>query len=165
MKKINDIFEIIEKENIIYEETSLKNTHSKGIYFKVEDLPPVIAIEESIIKYTDLYISILSEELGHHFTTQGNLLEPSKDYSEKLYKNKKEYLARKWASNFLISDAEFVQALLSSISNKYEMCEYFNITYEILENKIKSILKDEDKYIKIKSIFKIYEVQYNACNI
>lgn len=165
MKKINDIFEIIEKENIIYEEAKLKNIHSKGVYFKVEDLPPVIAIDESIVKYTALYISILAEELGHHFTTQGNLLEFSKDYSENLYKNKKEYLARKWASNFLISDAEFVQALLSSISNKYEMCEYFNITYEILENKIKSILKDEEKYIKIKSIFKIYEVQYNACNI
>ncbi|WP_460293760.1 ImmA/IrrE family metallo-endopeptidase [Clostridium tertium] len=165
MKKINDIFEIIDKENIIYEEASLKNTHFKGIYFKVENLQPVIAIEESIVKYTSIYISILAEELGHHFTTQGNLLEPSKDYSEKLYKNKKEYLARKWACNFLISDAEFVQALLSSISNKYEMCEYFNITYDILENKIKSILKDEEKYIKIKSIFKIYEVQYNACNI
>lgn len=165
MKKINDIFEIIEKENILYEEASLKNTHSKGIYFKVEDLPPVIAIEESIVKYTAIYISLLAEELGHHFTTQGNLLETSKDYSEKLSKNKKENIARKWAANFLLSDDDFVQALLSCISNKYEMCEYFNITYETLENKIKSILKDEEKYIKIKYMFKIHEVQYNACNI
>lgn len=165
MKDIKEIYEIIEKENIIYEEANLKNTHSKGLYFKVNDLPPVIAIEESIVKYTALYISILAEELGHHFTTHSNLLESSKDYSEKLCKNKKETIARKWAANYLISDTDFVQALLSCISNKYEMCEYFNITYDILENKINSILKDEEKYIKIKSMFKIYEVQYNACNI
>lgn len=165
MKDIKEIYEMIEKENIIYEETNLKNTHSKGIYFKVNNLPPVIAIEESIVNYTAIYISILAEELGHHFTTHGNLLEISKDYSEKLIKNKKENISRKWASNFLVSDAEFVQALLDCISNKYEMCDYFNITYEILENKIKSILKDEEKYRKIKSMFKVYEVQYNACNI
>lgn len=165
MKGIEEIYKIIERENIIYEEANFKNVYSKGVYFKIDNLPPVIAIDKSIVNYKTLYISILAEELGHHFTTQGNLLEASKDYSEKLYKNKKEILARIWASNFLVSDDEFVQALLSCISNKYEMCEYFNITYELLENKIKSILKDEEKYLKIKFIFKDHEVQYNACNI
>ncbi|WP_365961204.1 hypothetical protein [uncultured Clostridium sp.] len=80
-----------------------------------------MAIDTAIVNYKAIYISLLAEELGHHFTTQGNLLEASKNYSEKLYKNKREYLARRWASNFLISDDEFVQALLSCKSSKYEM--------------------------------------------
>lgn len=165
MKSINEIYEIIEKESIIYEETNLKNMNSKGVYLKVKDLPPIIAIESSIVKFTSLYISILAEELGHHFTTTGDLLEISNNYSDKIVKSKKENISRRWASNFLISDDEFVQALLKCISNKYELCEHFNITDEILEKKIESILRDEKKYLEIKEIFKSYDVQYNSCNI
>lgn len=165
MKKINDIYKIIEKENIIYEETNLKNVHSKGIYLKIEDINPIIAIEESIVKYTSLYVSILTEELGHHFTTRGNLLESSKNYSEKLEKNKKENIARNWAANFLISDDEFVQALNSCISSRWDMCEYFTVTNEVLQHKILSIIHDEDKYFKIRNDFRLKEIQFEACNI
>lgn len=82
---------------------------------------------------------------------------------DKLIKNKSENLARKWAANFLITDEEFVQALTSSIHNIYDMCDYFNVTSEILEFKLNSILKDEIKYHKIKSI--LNEFQYDLCNI
>lgn len=100
MKDIKEIYEIIEKENIIYEERNLSNLKSKGIYLKIHEIAPIIAIDNSIINNTSIYISILSEELGHHFTTYGNLLEPSKSYVDKLIKHKKENIAKKWAANF-----------------------------------------------------------------
>lgn len=165
MDKINIIFNIIEKQNIIVEETNFKNKGIKGLYLNLVDLPPVIALDKSIIPYRNLYISILAEELGHHFTTQGNLLEESNNYNDKLIKNKKENLAKKWAANFLISDEEFVQALCNNISSRYDLCNYFNVTEEILQYKITSILNDEDRYKKIKEKLKCKEVQYEACAI
>lgn len=164
MKSIEDIYKLIEKENIIYEEKNLSKFNSKGIYLEVDGLK-VIAIDESIINKHCTYISIMAEELGHHFTTTGNLTEPSKTFIEKTIKSKKEIIARKWAANFLISDEEFVQALLSCINNKDDFCDYFNITYEVLENKIRSIALDEEKFNLIKSKLREYEVQFNSCTI
>lgn len=165
MEKISDIFNVVEKENIIYEERNLSNLKSKGIYLKLDGIAPMIAIDSSIINNTTVYICILSEELGHHFTTYGNLLEPKKNYIDKLIKHKKENMARKWASNFLITDEEFIAALNKCISSKFEMAEFFDVTDELLEYKILSIVHDEDKYFKIKNEFKLKEVQYEACNI
>ena len=165
MTKLINIFNIIDSENIIIEEANLNNMMSKGIYFKFDNIPPIIAIEKSIISYTYMYISILAEELGHHFTTQGNLLESSKNYSEKLIKNKKETLAKKWAANFLISDEEFVQAILNCINNKYELSEKFDVTEDIINYKILSICIDENKYNDIKNKLKMHEVAYSACEI
>lgn len=164
MKSIEEIYNLIEKEKIIYEEKDLSKIDSKGIYLEIDGLK-VIAIDESIINENCTYISILAEEIGHYFTTTGNLIEPSKNYMEKILKSKKELLARKWASNYLISDEEFVQALLNCINNKDDFCNYFNITYEVLENKIRSIVLDEEKYNSIKSKLREYEVQFNSCTI
>lgn len=163
MKRIENLYKIIEKENIIYEESDLSKLKAKGIYINLNNMRPFIAIDISIINNYSLYLSILSEELGHHFTTSGNLIAPSKCSLDKLTKNKSENLARKWAANFLISDEELVQALTSSIHNIYDMCDYFNITTELLEIKIDSILKDELKYHKFKSM--LNEFQYDLCNI
>lgn len=164
MRNLKEIFKIIESENIIYEEYDLKKFNTSGIYFKLNGVNPIIAIDSSIVN-TNSYISVLSEELGHHFTTQGNLLELSKSYSDKLIKSKKESIARRWGANFLISDEEFIQALYKCINNKYDMCEYFNTTIDILEKKIDSIVNNEIKYKQIKEDFKLHEVQFNSCNI
>lgn len=94
MKDIEEVYEIIEKENIVYEERNLKELGVKGIYIGLTGIYPVIAIDTSILNYRSTYISILSEELGHHFTTYGNLLEPNKCYMDKLIKNKKENIVR-----------------------------------------------------------------------
>lgn len=164
MKSIEDIYKLIEKENIIYEEKNLSKINSKGIYIQVDGLS-VIAIDSSILNGNCTYISIMAEELGHHFTTTGNLIEPSKNYMEKIIKSKKELLARKWAANYLISDEEFVQAILNCINNKDDFCNYFNITYEVLENKIRAIALNEEKFNLIKSKLREYEVQFNSCTI
>lgn len=165
MDKINIVFNIINTQNIIIEETNFKNSKAKGLYLKLNDFPPIIALDKSILSYRSLFLSILAEELGHHFTTQGDLLKDSNSYSDKLIKNKKENLAKKWASNFLISDEEFVQALNSCISNHFDLCDYFDVTEEILNYKILSIMHDEIKYKSIVNNFMLKEVQYHACNI
>lgn len=165
MEKLNRIFKIIDNENIILEETNLNHTYLKGIYFNIPGVPPTIGIKKSIVPYSFIYISVLSEELGHHFTTSGNLLDDSTNYVEELEKNKKEKKAKLWAANFLISDDEFVQALNSCISSINSMAEYFNVTEEIVNYKILSITLNELKYINIRNNFKTREVPYNSCVI
>jgi Zn-dependent peptidase ImmA (M78 family) len=165
MDKLNDIFKIIDNENIILEETNLNHTYLKGIYFSIPEVPPTIGIDKSIVSYSFMYISVLAEELGHHFTTSGNLLNDCNNYSEELQKNKKEQNAKLWAANLLISDEEFVHALNSCISSISSMAEYFNVTEEIINYKILSITLDELKYINIRNNFKIHEVPYNSCAI
>jgi len=89
MNKLNNIFKIIDNENIILEETNLNHTYLKGIYFSIPGIPPRIGIKKSIISYSFIYISVLAEELGHHFTTSGNLLDDSNNYFEELQKIRK----------------------------------------------------------------------------
>lgn len=165
MKKLKELFQIIEKENIFFEEINTKHDNSSGIYLNASGIPPTIGIHKSILNNRCKYLSVLAEELGHHFTSLGNLTIESKKYSEKLMKNKQEHKAKSWAANFLISDEDFVQALYDCISTPCDMCEYFNVTYEILEYKISSIIHDEVKYNNIRKNFMLREVPYNCCTI
>ena len=45
------------------------------------------------------------------------------------------------------------------------MAEYFNVTEEIINYKISSIISNEDKYMNIRKNFMLKEIQYNSCNI
>lgn len=165
MRKLNEIFCMIDKEKIHLEEGNLNQYSFNGIYLKVPDLPPIIVVEKSIINDRCAYISILAEELGHYFTSLGNLTITSKNYSEKLMKNKQEHRAKSWAANFLISDDEFLQALCNCISTSFEICDFFNITNEMLHYKIHSITVDENRYKRIRSALMKKEVSYNSCEI
>lgn len=165
MKKLKELFKIIEKENIVYEETNYKSKNSPGIYLNVPGIPPTIGISKSIISNRNKYLSILAEELGHHFTSVGNLTITSRNYSEKLMKNKQEHRAKSWAANFLISDEEFEKALCNCISTPSDICDSFNITDEILKYKIRSIVVDENRYKRIRSALMKKEVSYNSCEI
>ena len=165
MKIFFKILNLISAEGIILEEFESNQVLSDGIYFKIPDCPATIGINSSIINDSKKYLSTLGEELGHHFTTDSNLMLKSKKYSDKILKDKNELKAKTWASNFLITDKEFVQALNSCIVSKYEMAEYFNVTEEIINYKISSIISDEDKYMNIRKNFMLKEIQYNSCNI
>lgn len=80
-------------------------------------------------------------------------------------KNKQEHKAKSWAANFLVSDDEFLQALCDCISTPFEICDLFNITDEMLQYKIHSIVIDESRYNHIRSALKKKEVPYNNCEI
>lgn len=165
MRKLSSIFKIIEQENIGIEYFDIKAKETDGIYIEAPDTYPVIVLRDSLLFNSKKFISVLSEELGHHFTTVGDLTQKSKNYSEKLYKNKKELLAKKWGANFLVSDDEFVQALNDCIISIPEMAEYFSVSEEIINLKIYSIITNEKKYNEIRTDFMNKEIQYNACKI
>lgn len=165
MKNLTDIYNLIEKENIILDEINFKQNNIEGIYFKVPGLSPTIGINKNIVSDTRKYISILAEELGHHFTSIGDLSAECITYTQKINKSRQEKRARIWAANYLISDKEINGAILQNIGNIYDLAIHFNVTEEIIKYKLLSIYLKEDKYNNIKLSIKDKEVTYDCCNL
>lgn len=70
---------------------------------------------------------ILSEELGHHFKTYGNILDQS-DISNK----KQELIARRWSHNFITPIDSIVSAYENGYKSIYEIADYLGVTLEYL---------------------------------
>lgn len=70
---------------------------------------------------------ILAEELGHYFTTTGNILDGAKTENRK-----QEKLARKWAVKYLIQPSDLIAACLEGCDNLCSVAEYLDVTIDFL---------------------------------
>lgn len=81
----------------------------------------------------DKYISrrekkcTLAEELGHHYTSSGNILDMRLSNSLK-----QERIAREWGANKLINLNAFIEAC-KLYDNIYQIAEELDVTYEVIE--------------------------------
>lgn len=71
---------------------------------------------------------ILAEEIGHHYTTHGNILDQTK-----IVNIKKELIARRWAYRKLIPLQVFIDAFEKRRLSKYELLEDLEVTEGFLE--------------------------------
>lgn len=81
------------------------------------------------IKNTIEKTCILAEELGHHFTSGGNIFDQSS-----IVNRKQELKARSWAYEKLIPLSKIVQAQKEGIRNRFELAEYLGVTEEFLQS-------------------------------
>ena len=81
---------------------------------------------------------VLAEELGHYYTTAGNILDQSK-----IENRKQEFRARTWAYDKLIGLIGIVNAYKHGCQNLYEMAEYLDVTEEFLR---KALQRYKDRY-------------------
>lgn len=70
---------------------------------------------------------VLAEELGHHYTTVGNILDQTN-----VMNRKQEQQARTWAYNKLIGLMGIVNSYKAGCRSTNEMAEYLNVTEEFL---------------------------------
>ena len=75
---------------------------------------------------------VLAEELGHHHTSVGVIV----DLSD-VQNRKQERQARLWAYNNRIGLYGLIRAYENGCINRYDIAEYLNITEEFLEDAIK----------------------------
>lgn len=75
---------------------------------------------------------VLAEELGHHYTTVGDILD-----QESVSNRKQEQHARLWAYNEQIGLIGIIKSFEHGCQSKYEMAEYLDVTEEFLEDAIK----------------------------
>lgn len=74
---------------------------------------------------------ILAEEIGHHKTTYGNIIDESN-----ISNKKQELLARRWAYTKLVGLIDIINAFKLGIRNRYEFAEYLGVTEIFLQNSL-----------------------------
>lgn len=74
---------------------------------------------------------VLAEELGHYYTTTGNILDQSETMNRK-----QEYRARLWGYNLQIGLTGIIKAYKHGCQNAHEMAEYLDVTEEYLKEAI-----------------------------
>ena len=74
---------------------------------------------------------IIAEELGHHLTATGNILD-QKDISSR----KQELRGRAWAYNRLIGLTGIIKAYKAGCRNRYEMAQNLEVTEDMLQDAI-----------------------------
>lgn len=104
----------------------------KGIYIDGN-----IAINTSVNDNVEK-ACVLAEELGHHHTSVGNILDMND-----VRNRKQERQARFWAYNKLIGLRGIIDAYEAGCQNGYEISEYLEVTEEYLADCIEAY---RDKY-------------------
>ncbi len=110
------------KENIDIIPYHFENERIKGLY-----CDGVIGISKNIGTSTEK-TCILAEEIGHHHTTTGNIIDMSNPSNRK-----QERRARLWGYDQLIGLQGIINAYVAGCKNRYEMAEYLGVTEEFLQ--------------------------------
>lgn len=91
---------------------------------------------------------VLAEELGHHYTSSGDILDQSDTMNQK-----QEYRARLYGYNLKVGLMGIVQAYEHKCRNRYEMAEYLDVTEKYLQEALVTYrnkygaCKEVDNYI------------------
>lgn len=111
-----NLIQLATEENIEIYEIKLPK-RIKGLY-----ADNIIAISKQLSTSSEK-ACVLAEELGHHYTTVGNILDQSKTENRK-----QEYKARRWAVKKLIRVEQFIDAFNAGVTNKAELAEFLDVT-------------------------------------
>ena len=112
---------LAEEEEIEVVEHKFNNEQLKGLY--VDNVITLNSHMQTIAEKK----CVLAEELGHYYTTHGDILDQTN------IKNiKQENLARAWSYKNLIPIYSFVEAYQAGTRNRYEMAEFLEVTEEYL---------------------------------
>ena len=102
---------------------------------------------------------VLAEELGHYYTTAGDILDQS-DVSNR----KQERTARLWAYNKMITLEKLVAAKESGCRNSFEIAEHLEVTEEFLLEALECYRAkyekglQKDNYLILFEPFNIYKM-------
>lgn len=101
----------------------------KGLYCEASDISPVIAVNKHQIENSREETCIVAEELGHYYTSSGDLLD---DAADKTVVRKQEMKARRWAAKKILSLNDIVKAFELGARTQQEFAEYLEVTEDFL---------------------------------
>ena len=99
-----------------FDSPQIKGLYCNGVIAIRQDIPT--QVEKSCI---------LAEELGHHYTTSGNIIDQSKTENRK-----QEFRARLWAYDRRIGLIGIIKAYKHGCQNRYEIADFLDVTEEFL---------------------------------
>ncbi len=147
MTKYETLLENASDAGVIVDETShFCGTKIKGLY-----LDKHIAISKDISTYTEK-ACILAEELGHHYTATGNILDQST-----VENRKQEMRGRIVAYNKLVGLRGIVDAYLHHCQSISESAEYLEVTEEFLIDSLNYYRNKYGVYTKLDNYVIVFE--------
>lgn len=87
---------------------------------------------------------VLAEELGHHFTTYGDILDLSDARNRK-----QERRARLWAYRRAFDLVDLISAYKHGCRNRFEIAEYLEVTEQFFEDAINTYREKYGVYTKV----------------
>ena len=130
MTNKNTILQVVEECNIELYRLPLKG-NTKGLY-----ADNVMAISNQVDTEAE-FVCVVAEELGHHNTTYGNILD-----LKSIANQKQELKARQWAYEHLVDFNSLIKAYEANISG-YELADFLGVSDDFLHD---SINRYRDKY-------------------
>ncbi|MCK1989434.1 ImmA/IrrE family metallo-endopeptidase [Lysinibacillus fusiformis] len=127
----------------VYEKDDMK---SKGLY-----ADNIIWINKMLPSIIEKYC-ILTEEIGHHHTTTGDILDLTS-----IENRKQELRARSWAYERLIPFSKIIQAHLLHIVNRYELADFLNVTEDFLDDALDWYKSKYGLYVSIDNFTVCFE--------
>lgn len=110
----------------------------KGLYIDGN-----IALNTSIRTHSEK-ACILAEELGHHCTTYGHILDQSRAENRK-----QERRARAWAYERLVSLNSMIEASKHGIRNRFELAEFLGVSERFIDEAIQYYKEKYGLYCKM----------------
>ena len=141
MNKFEKLEDVAYQDDVDVLNYRFESNNIKGLY-----CDGVIAIREDMT--IPEKTCALAEELGHHETSVGNILDMTSAANRK-----QERQARLWAYNKQIGLIGLVRAFEHGCQNRFEIAEYLEVTEEFLEECIEcyrnkyGISKQVDNYV------------------
>lgn len=95
---------------------------------------------------------VLAEELGHHHTTVGNILDQSDTGNRK-----QELRARLWAYNKHIGLQGIIKAYEKNLTNFHEVAKFLKVTPEFLHDALDCYRRKYGRYVEVDNYVIIFE--------
>lgn len=118
----------------------------KGLYYN-----NVIAINKNI-DTTAEKTCILAEELGHYYTSAGNILD-----QKQLANRKLERRARAWGYQRLVPLDKLIQAYRKGIKSRHELAEFLEVTEQFLVDVLKYYKEKYGPYRQVGDYYICFE--------
>lgn len=141
--------------DIIVDDTAILPYDIKGFY--ANNGKRSLVLLNRNLETVNEKVCVLAEEIGHHFTSVGDITNQSD------IKNRKQELrARKWAVEKIASLEDFIKAFEAGCRTKEELAEYLNVTDGFLSWSINHYQK---KYGLMTTVDKQYIVYFEPLGI
>lgn len=135
----DELLEVARKENVYVIEKAQFKSHSAGLING-----DVIGLNKELSSDTER-ACILAEELGHYYTSTGNIID-----QDNTSNRKQELHARVWAYRKLLALDKIIEAFEHGCRNRFEMAEYLEVTEEFLSEAINRLRDQEGPCLSYK---------------
>lgn len=151
MKSYDDVLMDAYTADVKVKEINFNKYFNEDKIFKGLYKNNMIAINENIDTENEKKC-ILVEELGHHHTSFGNIIDQND-----IRAIKQEAIARRWGHNYLIPPSDILLAYIKRLQLPYEIADFLNITEEYLHEVISDYRKKYGISLKVDNYLLIFE--------